>query len=75
MILQKSHDAVCDKSWLCVLTSEEVHEVSCDVAIGTNDAAIARWSGRSSWAGRALNGSYICQPGAVNQIVLQEALI
>lgn len=58
-----------------MLTSEEVHEVSCDVAIGTDDTAVTRWSGGPRWTRGALNRSYICLQRTLNQIVLQKALI
>lgn len=44
----------------CLLTSKELHEVSCDVAVGTNDTAVTRWSGGARWTLWALNRSYIC---------------
>lgn len=44
----------------CLLTSKEVHEVSCDVAVGTNNTAVTRWSREAGWTWWALNRSYMC---------------
>lgn len=58
-----------------MLTSEEFHEVSCDIAVGTDDAALTNWSGRARWTRGALNRSNVCPPRTLNQILLQQALI
>lgn len=58
-----------------MLTSEEVHKVSCDVAVGADDTALTGWSGRSRWTRGALNRSHIRLPGTLNHIGLQQALI
>lgn len=60
---------------LRILTSEERHEVSRDVAIGTDDAALTGRSGGARWTGRALDCSHIRPQRALNQILLQQALI
>lgn len=58
-----------------MLTSEEGHEVSCDVAVGADDTALTGWSGRSGWTRGTLNRSHVRLPGTLNHIVLQQALI
>lgn len=62
-------------SWAIPLTSEEVHEISCDVAVGTDDAAVPRWSWRTGGTGWALNGSHIGFRIAIDTIFLQQPLI
>lgn len=64
-----------NKSSLCVLTSEELHEVSGDIAIGTDDPAVTRWPRGSRWTRRALNRSHICLQWSLDNIFLQQALI
>ncbi len=58
-----------------MLTSEEVHEVSRDVAVGTNDTALTRWSRRPGGTRGALNRSYIRPQRTFNHILLQQTLI
>lgn len=57
------------------MESEEVHEVSCDIAVGRDDTAVARWTGRTGRTRGTLNGSDIRLQRTLNQIVLEQALI
>lgn len=58
-----------------MLTSEELHEVSGDVAIGTDDPAVTRWPRWPRWTRGALNRSHICLQRSLDDIFLQQALI
>lgn len=60
---------------ITIFTSEEVHEISCDIAVGCEDAAVTRWSRRAWWAWRALDRPHIRGQRTATCIALQQALI